>query len=71
MRIPVIPLPEKFQKECGLNGIRNWYDCSVIGCTSHELLDKERTFPCTRAVSEAMRRNCTRHLRTDYTKTMV
>ena len=42
-------------------------DCSVVGCTSHGLLDKERTFPCTRAVSEGMRQNCTRRLRTDYT----
>ena len=42
------------------------YDCSVIGCTRHELLDKERTFPCACAVSEAMRRNWTRRLRTDF-----
>ena len=30
------------------------------------LLDKERTFPCTCAIIEAMRQNCTRHLRKDY-----
>ena len=42
------------------------FDCSVIGCTSHELLDKERTFPCARAVAEAMRWNWTRRLRTDF-----
>ena len=33
---------------------------------SHELLDKERTFPCARAVSEAKRRNCTKRLGTDF-----
>ena len=38
----------------------------VISCTSHELLEKERTFPCTSAISEAMRQNCTRRLRTNY-----
>ena len=32
----------------------------------HKLLDKEHTFPCARAVSEAMRRNWTRSLRTDF-----
>ena len=50
-----------------LSWIRNWYDCFVIGCTCHELLDKECTFPCTRAVSKAMKQNCTWRLRTDYT----
>ena len=39
----------------------------MIGCMSNELLDKERTFPYTRAISEAMRQHCTRRLRTDYT----
>ena len=32
----------------------------------NELLDKERTFPRIRAISEAMRQTCTRRLRTDY-----
>ena len=49
-----------------LNWIRNWYDYSVIGRASHELLYEERTFPCTRTISEAMRQKCTRRLRTDY-----
>ena len=44
------------------------YDSSVIGCTSHELLDKERTLPRTRTISEAMRQNCTWRLRTDFKK---
>ena len=30
----------------------------MIVCTSQLLLDKERTFPCTNAISEAMRQNC-------------
>ena len=49
-----------------LNWIRNWCYCYVIGCTCCELLDKEPTFACTCAISEAMRQNCTWHLRTDY-----
>ena len=31
--------------------IRNWYDCFKISYTCHVLLDKEPTFPCTRAIS--------------------
>ena len=33
-----------------------------------ELLDEGHIFPCTRAISEAMRQNCTQCLRTDYNK---
>ena len=32
-----------------------------------ELLDKKRTFACTRAITEAIRQNCTRLLRTELT----
>ena len=38
----------------------------LIGCTNHEFLDKEHTFPGTHAISEAVRQNCTGHLRTSY-----
>ena len=33
---------------------------------SHELSNKERTFPCTLAVSETMRQNYARRSRTDF-----
>ena len=40
----------------------------MIGCMSHLLLDEERTFPCTRTISEAVRQNFTQRSRTDYTR---
>ena len=67
---PTVLIPEDILAQvinhANLNWIRNWCDCSVIGCTSHELLDREGTFPCTRVIREAMRQNCTWPLKTGY-----
>ena len=47
----------------------NSYSIRLFCNWLHQLLDKGRTCPCTRAISEAMRENCPRLLRADYMKT--
>ena len=60
-----------------LNWILDWYDCSVIVCACPKLKErkkerkKESSFPCTRAISEAMRQNSTWSLRIDFARCLV